>query len=128
MSQQAMIEELKSNYGDTCHWIGEVDGDIYMIHLLMFHCAVLVNPAPIGGADHRYCFHNPDLALKAILEVGQYGRLRYWKKDHTNNLSVGCGNKLFKPGVPHEPEHAYDSVDWDISDYDAKYPYALGLL
>lgn len=120
---ETRLKEIKDCYGPTCFWIGEVDGDIVMIYLLMFHCAVLINPSPIAGYEQRYCYHNPDIAMKAISEYEKTGDWRYWKKDHTANVSVACGNKLFKAGDLQVPERAIGEVDWDISDYHKRYPY-----
>tara|TARA_B100000749_G_scaffold280700_1_gene278052 strand:- start:2878 stop:3270 length:393 start_codon:yes stop_codon:yes gene_type:complete len=123
-SNEKLISKIKENYGPECHWIGEVNGDIVMIYLLMFHCAVLINPSPIAGYEQRYCYHSPEIALKAIAEYSEAGGWRYWKKDHTANISVALGNMLFKSGDLQEPDRSIGEVDWDISDYDKKYPYS----
>ncbi len=122
-TNERLIEQIKQNYESTCYWVGEVNGDVIMIHLLMYHCAVIINPQPFGGYEYRYCYHNPLIATIAIAEFIETEKWRHWKKDHTKNISVACGNKLFKEGIKHIPELAIGEVDWDISEFDKIYPY-----
>lgn len=121
--EELIINDLKSKYGDTCCWIGMVGEDIVMIYSLAFHSALLINPVPTGGYEQRYCYHNRDIALKAISEAKVSGKYRYWKKDHSKNISVDCGNLLFSEGTRHIEGNEIGKVDWDISSYETKYPY-----
>tara|TARA_B100001245_G_scaffold177445_1_gene135699 strand:- start:14000 stop:14401 length:402 start_codon:yes stop_codon:yes gene_type:complete len=117
------IEQIKKDFGNTCFSVEVIGEDIVVIYLLAFHCAVIINPEPFGGYEQRYCYHNPIIATMAISEFKEKSQWRYWKKDHTANISVACGNRLFKPESKHIPEEAFSEVDWDISEFDVKYPY-----
>jgi hypothetical protein len=105
-------------------WLGEkgwvIDDNIYISHKLMFHYALLINPSLSGfGYEQRYCYKNLPLLVKAIEEFKETGKLRYWQKDHSNNISV-VGNKMYPPNSHHIPENAIGEVDWNIdkvSDY-----------
>ena len=79
----------------------------------MFHYALLVNPHG-GGYEQRYCYKNLPLLVKAIEEFKTTGKLRYWHKDHSNNISViGCHK--YEAGVLQEPVNSIGIVDWVVS-------------
>ena len=78
----------------------------------MFHYALLVNPNH-HSYDHRYCYKDLALMTKAMDEFKETGRLRYWHKDHTNNISV-IGNQLYRQGVLQIPEYSIGEVDWVV--------------
>jgi hypothetical protein len=121
--QKLIIDNLKTNYEGYCGWIGVVGEDIVMVYCLAFHCSVLINPYPNGGYEQRYCYHNVVVALMGISEYSETGVFKHWKKDHSKNISVSCGNLLFPEGVLHSPENSIGEVDWDITTFPEIYPY-----
>ena len=99
------------------HWLAEkgweFDGDIYVSHKLMFHYALLVNPNG-QGYEQRYCYKNLALMTKAMLELPETGKLRYWHKDHSADVSVK-GKYLYPAGMLQEPEYSIGEVDWEVA-------------
>jgi hypothetical protein len=97
-------------------WLAEkgwdFDGNVFISHKLIFHYALLVNPNE-QGYEHRYCYKNLPLLIKAMEEYGETRELRHWHKDHSNNISV-AGNKLYEAGMLQEPEYAIGEVDWMV--------------
>ena len=99
------------------HWNAEkswvVGEDLFFSHRLMFHYALLVNPSD-AGYEYRYCYKNLALIEFAMEEYERTGKLRYWHKDHSANLSV-VGNLLFPQGANYkDADQAVGSVDWTI--------------
>ena len=104
------------------HWLAEkgwaVNDDVYISHKLMFHYALLVNPNQ-GGYEQRYCFKNLELLVRAMEEFKTTGKLRYWHKDHSKNISV-VDNQMYAAGDQQVPENSIGEVDWivdKVSDY-----------
>jgi hypothetical protein len=96
----------------------EIDGDTYVSHKLMFHYALLVN-AHQTGYEQRYCYKNLALLTKAMEELKETGKLRYWHKDHSKNISV-VGKHKYEAGAHQIPEYSIGEVDWSVdkvSDY-----------
>lgn len=91
----------------------EIGGDVYISHKLMFHYALLVNPNR-EGYEHRYCYKTFPLLVKAMEEFKETGKLRYWHKDHSNNISVK-GKYLYPSGMLQEPKHAIGEIDWVVA-------------
>lgn len=98
----------------------EIDDNIYVSHKLMFHYALLINPSLTGcGYEQRYCYKNLALLTRAMEEFKETGKLRYWHKDHSKNISV-VGNQMYPPGSHHIPKYSIGEVDWvvgEVSDY-----------
>lgn len=91
----------------------QIDDDIYISHKLMFHYALLVNPNG-QGYEQRYCYKNLTLLTKAMEEFKDTGKLKYWHKDHSKNISVK-GNLLFPEGAwQDDPKQAIGEVDWVV--------------
>jgi len=124
---ESLIRQIKSMCGEECIWIGEVGDDIVMIQSLIFHCALQINPKAFGGCEQRYCYHNADLAFKAIAEYVVTGEWRYWKKDHTKNISVAFKNQLFRAGDSHCVQNSIGQVEWDIDELKKEYPHSVNL-
>lgn len=90
----------------------------------MFHVAVLTNPTTCGwGHDHRYCYASEDAAKFAIEEFKETGELKYWKKDHTNNISIKDGY-AYAAGNLQIPEYSEYKAEWDERDIAKKFPFA----
>jgi hypothetical protein len=109
-------ENLKVMWFAEKAW--EIGDDLYLSHKLMFHYALLVNPTDLGY-EHRYCYKNLALLVKAMEEFKETGKLRYWHKDHSNNISV-VDKYLYEQGVWQKPENSIGEVDWvidKVSDY-----------
>ena len=104
------IKDLMEMWLSEISWV--IGDDIYMSHKLMFHYALLVNPNA-HGYEQRYCYKNLALMEKAMSEFKETGKLRYWHKDHSSNVSV-VGNKLYKEGVLQIPEYSFGEVDWEV--------------
>lgn len=90
----------------------EIGDNIFISHKLMFHYALLVNPHG-AGYEQRYCYKNLDLLTKAMDELKETGRLRYWHKDHSKGISVK-GKYLYPQGMLQEPEYSIGEVDWVV--------------
>lgn len=118
-------EQLAQTYGAV--WHTEHDGDVFCITELMFHVSLLINPHPICGYEDRYCFHNTELAIRAIEEYKSTGELKYWKKHHTKNISV-VGRYAYPPGAFHIPKNALYQVDWDEEALAKQYPFNRSIL
>lgn len=118
-----LIGFLKEALGHDAALIEQVGDDIFVIQRLMYHCSLLINPMELGGYEQRYCYHNVELATIALEEYKDTGKFRYWKKDHTKNISVGCKNKLFNSGDLQTPENAIGEVDWDNDELEAIFTY-----
>ncbi len=91
----------------------QINDDIYVAHKLMFHFALLVNPNG-NGYEQRYCYKNLDLMAKAMSEFLATGKLRYWHKDHSANVSVK-GKYLYPSGMLQEPKYSIGEVDWEVA-------------
>lgn len=104
----------------------EIDGDLYLVCKLIFHVMVIVNPEEVSHGD-RFCYHNVDLAMRALNEKKENGGpLRYWKKYHSKGISVG-GSLLYRDGDLQTPENAIGSVDWNSDELAEQYPYQPGV-
>jgi hypothetical protein len=103
-------EQLADLWLAEKHWT--IDDNLYISHRLMFHYALLINPNR-EGYEHRYCYKNLALLTKAIEEFKETGKLRYWHKDHSNNISVN-GKYLYESGMLTEPKYAIGEVDWVV--------------
>lgn len=104
------IKDLMEMWNAEISWI--IGDDIYFSHKLIFHYALLVNPNA-HGYEQRYCYKNLPLLVKAVEELKETGKLRYWHKDHTNGISVN-GNKLYEQGMLQEPKFSIGEVDWEV--------------
>lgn len=112
MSDQALeLQRIKELFAGETAWVH--NDDIYVVQKLMFHYALLINPDPSGcGYEQRYCYKDLDLIKLAGSELIRNGKLRYWHKDHTKNLSAH-NNLLFPQGVHYEdPSQAIAKVNW----------------
>ena len=97
------------------HWIAldgwKVDGSIWLVTQLMFHVSLIID-VNAYSYEQRFCFKDLALAQKAVEEYISTGKLRYWHKDHTKNISVKNGY-LFPPGADQdEIDQAIGIVDW----------------
>ena len=105
-------------------WYGSVADQDFIIMPLAFHVALIQNPQPVGGYEERYCFHNKEIALIALEEFKNSGKIKYWKKWHSKDISIACGNLAFKQGVLHTKGQEAYSVDWNVDDLSKKFPYS----
>lgn len=92
-------------------WHTRMGDDLYVIVPLMYHVALMKNPLPFGGCEHRWCYKSGPLAKQALEEFKESGKLRYWHKDWTNNKSVKDG-LLYEAGMYQHPDYAVGEVDW----------------
>lgn len=102
------LEQMMQCWGATDGWI--IDGEMYIAQKLMFHWALLINSTEYGH-EQRYCYKDLALIKTAMKEFIDTGKLRYWHKDHTKNISV-VGSLTYAAGAHQIPEYAIGSVDW----------------
>ena len=104
------LEEMKK----LCHALDgwEIDGSIWLVTPLMFHVSLVIDVNELSYYEQRFCYKDLALAQKAVKEYMETGKLRYWHKDHTKNLSVKNGY-LFPPGAFQDDiKQAIGIVDW----------------
>ena len=99
----------------------EHEGFFYGIWPLFLHVAV-IGEINESGYGERYCYHNEVIALKAIKHFAKTGEWKWYKKNHTKNISIN-GKHAYKNGALQIPENALYEVDWDTKELEVKYPH-----
>lgn len=92
---------------------------------LLFDVSVLVN-ADRDGYRERYCYHNEELALKAIEHFKTYGEWKWYKKDNTNNITI-VGKYAYGSRTAHLPDNALYEVEWDCNELAERYKHKSAL-
>jgi len=115
------LQEICDSAGGV--WCDSTGDEDFMIVPLAFHVSLLLNPHQSGGNEQRWCYHNADSAKRAFDHYKETGKMRFWKKDHTADISIACGNLAFNAGVRQVAGQELYEVDWNVDELANEYPY-----
>jgi hypothetical protein len=116
------LKEICGSAGGV--WYGEAHDNEFIIVPLAFHVSLLMNPHASGGQEQRWCYHNVELAKKAFEHYRETEKMCFWKKWHTADISIACGNLAFNAGVIQVAGQESHAVDWNVDELKSQYPYA----
>lgn len=95
------------------HGVIVVNDTVFIVLRMLYDYALLVNPT-LTGYEERFCYRDLKLIDKALREYKERAELRYWHKNHSKELTVACGNLLFKSGAKQCAGEECGTVDWIV--------------